>query len=38
MKKILMLLVAGTLASGVAAYYASAQMVKTERLLEKDGR
>lgn len=33
-----MLLVAGTLASGFAAYYASAQMVKTDRPAEKGGR
>ena len=33
-----MLLVAGTLISGMAAYYAGAQVVRPERAAEKDGR
>ena len=35
MKKVLMLLLAGTLVSGMAAYYAGAQMARIERTPDK---
>ena len=38
MKKVLVLLVAGTLVSGMAAYYAGAQVLAPEKTAEKARR